>query len=474
MPKALIIGTPREDQDALRRASEAAGFAVETAHGAATARGLFAEGAAFDLVFLDVLLEDEPGIALLEEIDTDACEVVITADRPTVGSAVEALRAGALDYLERPIDERQLAHLLRGVTRSLRLRGEVLDLSGQLQRLGRFGALVGASEPMRRVYQVIRKVAPSDGTAFVMGETGTGKELVARSLHDRSPRAERPFVPVNCAAVSPTLFESELFGHVKGAFTGADKEREGLFEQADEGSLFLDEVTEMPLELQAKLLRVLETGEVSRVGGQRTRKVDVRVIAASNRRPEDALSEGKIRQDLLYRLMVLPIVLPPLRERGRDVKLLVRHFVEKAEEEQGREIAVSPKALQKLYAYSWPGNVRELANAIQRAALLASDEILPEHLSLDEGIMAGVAKQVVGDEDASPPVSQAGPDEGLLSLEVGKTTLADAEKELILATLEHCKGNKRAASRVLGMSVKTLYTRLHRYGVPMRKHKSRG
>ena len=398
--------------------------------------------------------------------------MVITAERPTVGSAVEALRAGALDYLEKPIDREQLTRLLRVVTRSHRLRGEVHDLSGQLQKLGRFGEMVGASEPMRRVYDVIRRVAPSDGTAFIIGETGTGKELVARSLHERSSRAAKPFVPVNCAAVSPTLFESELFGHVKGAFTGADKERAGLFEQADGGSLFLDEVTEMPLELQAKLLRVLETGQVSRVGGQRSRELDVRVIAATNRRPEEALAEDKIRQDLLYRLMVLPIVLPPLRERGRDVKLLVRHFVEKAEEELGREIDVSPKALKKLYSYNWPGNVRELANTIQSAALLASDEILPDHLPLGEGIMAGVAEQVVGDEKpASPPLPDPG--EGVLTLKVGETTIADAEKELILATLDHCEGNKRAASRVLGLSVKTLYTRLHRYGVPMRRHKSR-
>ena len=319
---------------------------------------------------------------------------------------------------------------------------QVGALRGELRKLGRFGSLIGASPAMQRVYDLISKVAPTEASVFVLGETGTGKELVAQTLHDMSPRRKGPFVPINCGAVSPTLIESELFGHEKGSFTGADRSHRVHFERAHDGTLFLDEVTEMPIDLQVKLLRVLETGKVQRVGGSEPIKVDVRTIAASNRSAQQAVAEGKLREDLHYRLNVFPLQLPPLREREDDVLLLAEAFLDELNKQSGGEPkAFTRAALDRLKAHTWPGNVRELRNVVQRAFILAPNDIGVDSLPL------GVVEERLGTT---------------LAIRVG-TPIDEAERRLILATLEHCAGDKKKAAEILKISLKTLYNRLNVY-----------
>jgi len=284
-------------------------------------------------------------------------------------------------------------------------------------------------------------VAPTEATVLITGETGTGKELVAQTIHQLSPRGREPFLPLNCGAVSPTLIESELFGHERGSFTGADRVHKGYFERATRGTLFLDEITETPPELQVKLLRVLETASVTRVGGSDPIKVNVRVIAATNRRPEEAVTAGKLREDLLYRLNVFPIQLPTLWDRRDDIELLADHFLEQLNHQEGTSKAFGSEALERIRSYRWPGNVRELKNVIQRAFIMASDEIGADALPMG-------AK-----EEASA---------SSLVMKVG-TSIGEAERRLILATLEHYQGDKKKAADALKISLKTLYNRLSAY-----------
>jgi DNA-binding NtrC family response regulator len=357
--------------------------------------------------------------------------------------AVEALQLGATDFLTKPVDFARVKMALANLLKARELSRQVGALRGELRRLGRFGSIVGGSRPMQAVYDMVGKVAPTDAAVFVRGETGTGKELVAQTLHDMSKRAKQPFVPINCGAVSPTLIESELFGHEKGSFTGADRSHRGHFERAHQGTLFLDEITEMPIELQVKLLRVLETGRVLRVGANEAVQVDVRVIAASNRPPEQAVTEGKLREDLFYRLNVFPIALPPLRDREDDVALLAEHFLEELNKEakDAPPKAFTKAALDRLRAHGWPGNVRELRNVVQRAYILAPNDIGVDTLPL------GVVEERLGTS---------------LSIRVG-TPIEEAERRMILATLEHCAGDKKKASELLKISLKTLYNRLNVY-----------
>jgi DNA-binding NtrC family response regulator len=293
---------------------------------------------------------------------------------------------------------------------------------------------------MQRVYDLIAKVAPTEATVMLLGETGTGKELVAETIHGLSRRHKEVFLPVNCGAVSPNLTESELFGHERGSFTGADRMHKGYFERANRGTLFLDEITEMPPELQVKLLRVLETNKVTRVGGNDALTVDVRVVAASNRKPEDAVAKGKLREDLLCRLNVFPIHLPPLRERREDVDLLAEHFLALLNKEHDTGKDFTRPALNRLRSHSWPGNVRELKNLVHRAFILAD-----EHIGLDS-LPLGVQESAGSS----------------LNVKVG-TSLGETERRLILATLEECEGDKKKAAEVLGISLKTLYNRLNEY-----------
>jgi len=304
---------------------------------------------------------------------------------------------------------------------------------------------------MQEVYRLISKVAPTSTTVLIVGESGTGKELVAQTIHGESRRRAHRFVAVNCGALSASLAESELFGHEKGSFTGAEAQRAGYFEQANEGTLFLDEITEMPLELQVKLLRVLEAGAIRRVGGSESIPVDVRLVAASNRDPALSVKQGQLRRDVLYRLNVFPIAVPPLRQRGADVELLARAFLDGVNQRDGTVKRFADDAVERLRLHPWPGNVRELRNAVERAAIVA-----------DQLIAASDLPQEIGGRAAAPLEPLAGDEGQAFTVEVG-CSLASVEKRLILATLRHCAGDKRRAAAQLGISVRTLYQRLSVY-----------
>jgi DNA-binding NtrC family response regulator len=308
----------------------------------------------------------------------------------------------------------------------------------------RFGAIIGASAPMRRVYDMIERVAPTDVTVLIIGESGSGKELVAQSIHERSVRANGPFVAINCGAIPATLIEAELFGYEKGSFTGASRAHAGVFERARGGTLFLDEITEMPIEMQTRLLRVLETQRFCRVGGTQDVVTDIRVVAATNRDPFRAVTDGKLREDVLYRLAVFPIQVPPLRERGEDVPRLAEFFLAERNLAAGTQKRLSPQALLHLQQHPWPGNVRELKNAVERAFILADDELDLVPLGSSAGVGLGATSAAA------------------IHVPVG-ARLDQAERSLIEATLQHYHGNKRRAAQVLGCSLKTLYNKLKGY-----------
>ncbi|MEZ4282331.1 MAG: sigma-54 dependent transcriptional regulator [Myxococcota bacterium] len=403
------------------------------------------EAERFDAVLVDLSLPDGSGLELIGYPEAlEPSEYIVVTGDGSAETAVQALRRGALDYLTKPVDRTRLRSVLANVARTRKLKSELHGLRGQLRDLGRFGSMVGRSDAMQKVYELIERVGPSDASVFVTGESGTGKELVAETVHRLSRRASKPLLAVNCGAMSPTLIESELFGHEKGAFTGADRRREGYFERANGGTLFLDELTEMPLDLQIKLLRVLEAGVVTRVGATEPIAVDVRVIAASNRDPLTVVADGNLREDLFYRLNVFPIALPPLRERDADVALLAEHFLAALNAREGSAKHFTPAALDRLKAMAFPGNVRELKNVVERSAILADEAI---------------------DVDALPSAAVAlpeSPEPSTLQVRVG-TSLAEAERRLILATLASVGDDKKRTAKILGISLKTLYNRLNVY-----------
>ena len=442
MPKALLVDDDEAFVFGLAEAVKREGFEVRTAGTLQDARMALREYDP-DALLVDLQLPDGSGLELLQTPEGRLPPgVIFISGNASVESAVDALRLGATDFLTKPVDFARVKMALANLSRTRELTKQVGALRGELRRLGHFGAVVGGSRVMQSVYDLVAKVAPTDAAVFVLGDTGTGKELVAQTLHDMSRRAKHAFLPINCGAVSPTLIESELFGHEKGSFTGADRSHRGHFERAHEGTLFLDEITEMPVDLQVKLLRVLETGRVLRVGANEPVQVDVRVIAASNRPPEQAVAEGKLREDLYYRLNVFPIALPPLRAREDDVVLLAEHFLA----EMNKTTPEAPKAftkaaLDRLKAHGWPGNVRELRNVVQRAFILAEHDIGVDTLPL------GVVEERLGTS---------------LQVRVG-TPIEEAERRLILATLEHCAGDKKKAAELLKISLKTLYNRLNVY-----------
>lgn len=403
-----------------------------------------------DVALLDAaIVEDEK---LIKELKRSEVRVIVI-DTENSGATLEQLD-GSAQYLAHPADAEQLRRLLsddeddghaehRSATsngKSRRSRTAPLPTRAPAEGCG---VLVGESEQMRGIYDMIAKVAPTDATVFIAGESGTGKELVAEAIHQRSTRANRAFVALNCGAIPEGLIDSELFGHEKGAFTGATRARGGVFEQANGGTLFLDEITEMPIDLQARLLRVLETGRVHRVGGDRDIPVDVRVLAASNRPAVEAVDQGRLREDLLYRLSVFPIQMPPLRERSEDAIVLANHFLAELNEQAEEPRRFSHEALELIRSYHWPGNVRQLRHAVHRAFILAGEIIEARYLP------AQVSHR--------PAESN-----GKVQLPVG-TSIAEAERQLISATLEHYNGDKKKAADVLGMSLRTLYNRLNIY-----------
>jgi two-component system response regulator AtoC len=448
MPEALLVDDDPDQLRGLAALVEREGFTTRTAADLATARAALGERMP-DVVLADLILPDGSGLDLLTVIEEDPgkTQMVLVTGNATVESAVEALRRGVTDYLTKPIDLPRLKTVLANVARMLEYASEIGSLRDELRKLGRFGPMIGGSRPMQEVYDLIAKVAPTEATVLVTGESGTGKELVAQTIQGLSRRRRAPFLAINCGAVSPNLIESELFGHERGSFTGAAQRHRGHFERASGGTLFLDEVTEMPMELQVKLLRVLETSQVLRIGGDQPVDTDVRVIAATNRNAAQAVSGGRLREDLYYRLNVFPIALPPLRERPGDVELLSHYFLDALNAAEETQKRFHPSVLERLERHDWPGNVRELKNAIQRAYIMAETEIDAGCLPADLG---------------APALAGGDASNGAPALKVG-TSLSDAERHLILATLDHYGGDKKKTAEVLGISLKTLYNRLNVY-----------
>jgi two-component system, NtrC family, response regulator AtoC len=400
-----------------------------------------------DVILLDLHLPDGEGMSLVDELDPDSSPaVVLITGQASVETAIQALRRGLSDYLTKPLDLVRLRAILADVAQTRDLKQEIGALRTDLPSRGSFGLLVGTSAGMRAIYDQISRVAPTSATVLIVGESGTGKELVARTLHSLSRRRNGPFVALNCGAISPALIESELFGHERGSFTGADRRHKGVFEQATRGTLLLDEITEMPMELQVKLLRVLETGSFVRTGGESPLTIDVRFIAATNRNPDEAVKQGRLREDLYYRLKVFQMTLPSLRERLDDVELLAERFLMQIGENEGTDKRLSPEGAKLLREYSWPGNVRELKNAVYSAYIMASTALTPECFP----------------PEISCPEAVTVPPERGLGVRVGMT-LADAEQRLIVATLSHFDGSKTKAAETLGISLKTLYNRLQEY-----------
>jgi two-component system response regulator AtoC len=467
-----------EDDDAGRQAlvawMENQGLRARGAATVEEARAAMAESN-YHLALLDIQLpENQSGLELLPELTQYQTDVVVISGHTTVDDAIKALRLGAVDFLTKPIDMARLHAIVQNQLERSAMRAQVQDLRNKLRSFGRFGDMIGASSAMQRVYECVSRVAPTTETVLITGPSGAGKEVVASTIHQQSRRHSKPFVAVNCGAISSTLIESEFFGHERGAFTGADRRRKGVFEQADTGTLFLDEITEMPLDLQVRLLRVLETGRVTRVGGQEEIQVDVRIVAATNRDPQQAVADGKLRSDLFYRLLVFPILLPPLKDRDGDVELLADHFLRRLNEEYGANKSLTPAARRQLRLYQWPGNVRELSNTIRRAYIMATQDIDESHLMLPIDLdarpssAAGDARQLadgVGADSRHDDPSVNGSSE--LRLQPGMS-IADAERLLIEATLTRLDGNKKLAAEQLGISLKTLYSRLQVYAAMAR------
>ena len=452
MSHALIV---EDDTDAAKMMAALVAsdnFTVATAHNLGDARRQLALQPP-DIVLLDLQLPDGSGMSLFDDPELLAqSEVVLITGHASLDTSIQALRLGAADYLVKPVSAKQLHGILSRVMRPSALKAELATMSAKWKDTGTFGHLWGRSLSMQRVYEQISRVAGTAVTVFITGESGTGKELVAKTAHELSRRRKHPFIAVNCGAISPNLIESELFGHEKGSFTGADRQHQGFFERSHGGTLFLDEITEMPLELQVKLLRVLETGTFARVGSTQTQEADVRVIAASNRPPEAVVAAGKLREDLFYRLNVFPIALPPLRDRVDDVALLAEHFLAEVCSTEGVVKRLSREAVAKLERYRWPGNVRELRNVVQRAFVMTAGDVIG-----DEWLPTSQAAPPASHE-AAP--TQAGAE--TITVQVG-TSIAQAERQLILATFEHCGRNKERTAAALGISLKTLYNRLKEF-----------
>src|SRR5690349_12135548 len=399
------------------------------------------------IVISDLVMPRLDGLGLLRALQAQGADVItlLLTAQGTVETAVEAMKEGAYDYLTKPVDIQRLKILLDKIVERQETLREVKALRRQLREHGTFGPMIGNSPEMRKIYSVIEQSAPTSASVLITGESGTGKELVAQTIHQLSPRAQFPFVAINCAAIPETLLESEIFGHEKGAFTGAADRRQGCFELADRGTLFLDEIGEMTPATQVKLLRVLQERRFRRLGGRQEQTVDVRVIAATNIDPVEAVQHGKLREDLYYRLNVFALRLPPLRERKEDLALLIQAFITEFNARNQKSIAgVDTDTMRLLDQYAWPGNVRELRNVIERATILCGGPFIEsKHLP-----------PVLAEEP--PPQHQP-----QLALAPG-TTVEEAERRLILMTLEHTRDNKTRAAEILGISLKTLHNKLNK------------
>jgi len=447
--KILIVDDEERMRRVLQMMLEREGYEVKLAEHGAEALSLLAQEP-FDLLITDMRMPEMNGLELLKNIKKidERIPVIIITAYGTIQNAVEAMKHGAYDYILKPFDMEEMKTIISRALELERLRREREFLREEVWQQYRFEDLIGRSPAMRNIFSQITRIAKTKSTVLITGESGTGKELVARAIHINSPRANAPFVAINCAALPENLLESELFGHVKGAFTGAVESHPGKFERADGGTLFLDEVSSMSPALQAKLLRVLETQEFERVGGTNTIKVDVRIIAATNKNLEELIREGKFREDLYFRLNVVPIKIPPLRERREDIPLLVRHFVEKFCKEMGKKIkSISKAAMEALVEYDWPGNVRELQNIIERAVVLSEGDTI-----------------TVNDLPFRPeiPTVQIG---DLPYKEAKERLISRFERDYFEKLLKETGGNISQAARRAGMDRKNFYDKIKRLGL---------
>jgi len=401
-----------------------------------------------DVAIVDLKLPDGTGLDLLRRVKENFPDVsvIILTGHATVDSAVKALKVGAEDYVTKPVDLPRLQIILKTVEDKQMMKQEILELRRQLQKMGALGHLVGKSPRMQRLFEEIEMVANTDANVFIVGESGSGKEVVANTIHYLSRRRTKPFIAFNCGAISPTLIESEIFGHEKGAFTNAIKRREGYFEMAKGGTVFLDEITEMPIELQVKLLRVLEEGKFRRVGGNDEINIDARIVAASNRDPQKAIADGKMREDLYYRLNVFPIEVPPLRERLEDIPIFSHFFLQKLNETEEKKVEkIDAAFIEALQAYEWPGNVRELRNVINRAFIMARTDTLAIEC-LPDKLAGGRRKR--SSNAVTIPLGQP---------------MDEVERIVIEETLNMTDGDRRKTAEILGISYKTLYNKTKKY-----------
>jgi len=453
MAHILVVNVQRSLRQTISITLSRAGHTVDQAESGAEAVRRIDE-TLYDLVLTDLKMEEVDGMAVLEAVKArdSETEVLIVTAYGTIESAVHAIRRGAHDYVTKPFTPDQILHSVDLALERRRLRTTVRTLSRQVEDPNDPVTLLGESDKLRRVLDIVKDWAASDSTILITGETGCGKDLLARMVQQLSPRRDRSFVVVNCATIPDNLFESELFGHMRGAFSGALRNRKGLAQEADGGTLFLDEVGELPIDVQPQLLRFLETGEVRPIGQNRSTRIDTRVVAATNRDLKALIKEGRFREDLFYRLNVLPIELPPLRERKDDIPQLVGHFVERFARRYGRSVReINKKAMLVLQSYEWPGNVRELENVIERAMMLAKGtELRPEHL-----VMPGANTF----EEQPEPVRVEGAGLG------DPISLAELERLHVLAVLKAVGGNQKKAAQVLGVSKSTLWRKLKEYGV---------
>jgi DNA-binding NtrC family response regulator len=460
-----------DDDDAIRKTccqiATSMGFAVFSADSATAARTIL-KHQHIDLLLLDLKLPGGGGLPLLEQVKMlhpDTAVIVMTAFA-TVSSAVEAMRIGAGDYLTKPFSLEQLVTVLERAAHIHEIDLQSRLLRERLRTQKGMGGLVGQSAEMEKLYRILSKVAYSTHSVLILGENGTGKEqLVARSIHVNGPNASKPFVPVDCGSLVPTLIESELFGHVKGAFTGADRAKEGLLASAEGGTVFLDEIGELPLDLQTKLLRALQEKEVRPVGATQARPISARVLAATNRDLATMVEQGRFRKDLYFRLSVVNLRIPPLRDRRGDIPMLAMHFLERAQRESGVERVFSDETLRLMSQYDWPGNVRELENAIERACALSSGPVL--HMGdlptqLQDFRMQRVPALAIDEEDDELGVNRAISGDGGHR---GIVSIAEMEKQAILGTIRQLKGDKLMAAKLLGIGKTTLYRKLKEYGI---------
>jgi len=443
----LIVDDEKVIQDSCSQILKKEGYKVKVASDGKEALRMFKEEL-FHIVILDIKLPGMDGIEVLSKIKEESPEtpVIIMTGFASIESAVDALKSGAFDYLSKPFTPEELRISVRKALESRRIFFEGIYLRKELERQTKFDMVLGKSEGMKKVMDIVKRVSPSESTVLITGESGTGKELIAREIHKHSLRRDAPFVVVDCGALVETLFESELFGHVKGSFTGAHVTKHGRFEVANGGTIFLDEISNIYLSIQAKLLRVIQEREVMRIGSSKPIKVDVRLIAATNENLAECVKNGKFREDLFYRLSVVPLHLPPLRDRKEDIPLLIDHFLHKYNRRSKKQVVgLSQNVLKALTQYDWPGNIRELENTIERAVVLSkSDEI-----ELDALVYHGI----------SSGSSLLSPINGIYR------SLEEVEKEYIKTVLHARHGNKSQAAKVLGIDRKTLFTKIKKYHI---------